>query len=372
MECVEAQPFVSELHDGETIPRRAADHIAACPTCRERLRAYAEIGVGLRLLASSTHDEGSSSLPTPAPSRSSLFRPRSLSARILVPRFAVALGIVAFLGLPIGLGLMWAQTAGSWFQFQVISPEGQASWGAQVQAGTPLPPISARGGSGVRIVTQVRVLEIRNDRVRLIVKARRVQDQAFNNANPSRANSVEALNQIISSAPSIEFSYRPGQVLEIPVAGGGKINLSGRVLAHAAGFLPTDYPLAPKPDQMVVTNVAIVRDEELLGSMLGSGSVQAEDPGVEVYVPKVGLLVFMLHPMTGAVEAQAEFGQVRFALGGHDFFLFSATPVTGGDQPRTIWVYRNPDYRPPGFAKPPDFPVFLGVGKVSTILQVGK
>jgi hypothetical protein len=155
-------------------------------------------------------------------------------------------------------------------------------------------------------------------------------------------------------------------VLEIPITGGGKINLTGRVLEHPAGFSPANYPLVPGPDQMVATDIALVRDKEVLGSMLGSASVRGVDPSVGIYVPKVGSLIFMLHRRSGAIEGQAEFGQVRFTLDGHKYIMFSATPITGGDQPRTVWVYRNPNYVRGG--KPPDSVVFLGAGNVSDLL----
>jgi hypothetical protein len=47
------------------------------------------------------------------------------------------------------------------------------------------------------------------------------------------------------------------------------------------------------------------------------------------------------------VAAEAEYGQAGFKLEGHDYVLFSATPITGGQQPRGIWVYHDPNYRPP-------------------------
>lgn len=367
MECIEAQPFVSELHDGETIPQPAAYHIAACPACRLHMRAYAEIGVGLRLLASLMHDDFMAPLPKLALRRSSWFSTYSLTSRVSFPRFAVALSIVAFLGLFVGLGLMWAQTSGAWFQFQVTAPENHASWGAQTQVRTALGPVATRVGSVARIVTQVRVLKIRKDRVRVSVKAQRAEDQSFESAKSSREDYLQTLNQILSSTPASEFSYVPGQVLQIPVTGGGTITLTGRVLEHPAGFFPSDITLTPGPDQMAVTDFAITRDKELLGSKLGSGSVQEEDPGIEVYVPHAGRLIFMIHPVAGATKAEAEFGQIHFTLDGHDYFLFSETPITGGDQPKNIWVYRDSNYHPSG--KLPESAVFLGVGSVSSMLR---
>jgi chromosomal replication initiator protein len=52
MKCEEAREFVSALHDGESIPSVAAEHIGACETCRGRMKEYAEIDAELRRLAS--------------------------------------------------------------------------------------------------------------------------------------------------------------------------------------------------------------------------------------------------------------------------------------------------------------------------------
>ena len=48
----------------------------------------------------------------------------------------------------------------------------------------------------------------------------------------------------------------------------------------------------------------------------------------------------------GAVAGSADFGQVRFELDGEKYLLGCATPVTGGPQPRQVWVYVDRHYRP--------------------------
>ena len=370
MNCEEIRTFVSDLYDWETVPKVAVNHIAHCPKCRQSLRSYAEIGAELRLMASSMNEDETLSIPQVTPPHPTWFGIRALFGRVLVPRFAVALGIVAILGLPVGLGLMWAQTSGAWFQFQVTAPEIHASWGAQIQVRTNLGPVATPVGSASRIVTQVRVLEIRKDHVRISVKAQRAKDQLIEGAKSSHEDYLQTLNQIMSSTPNREFSYVPGQVLQIPVTGGGTITLTGRVLEQPAGFFPSNITLTPGPDQLAVTNFAIIRDNVLLGSKLGTGSVQAEDPGIEVYVPHVGRLIFMIYPLSGATKAEAEFGQIHFTLDGHDYLLFSETPITGGDQPKKIWVYRDSNYHPAG--KLPESAVFLGVGSVSSMLRPGR
>src|SRR5260370_1664729 len=52
MNCEEGGEFVSDLCDGETIPREAAEHVGACGACRARLNAYAAMGAELNRVAS--------------------------------------------------------------------------------------------------------------------------------------------------------------------------------------------------------------------------------------------------------------------------------------------------------------------------------
>lgn len=56
MTCEEAAAFVSVIHDGETVPKSAAEHIATCAVCRELLHEYSQIGAEMRLLASRTSE----------------------------------------------------------------------------------------------------------------------------------------------------------------------------------------------------------------------------------------------------------------------------------------------------------------------------
>src|SRR5689334_25404152 len=51
MNCAEAELYISPLYDGEQVPSGAAQHIAACESCRRVLQDYSHIGVELRLAA---------------------------------------------------------------------------------------------------------------------------------------------------------------------------------------------------------------------------------------------------------------------------------------------------------------------------------
>ncbi len=159
--------------------------------------------------------------------------------------------------------------------------------------------------------------------------------------------SDQTARQMLANTVPHQYEYVPGQVLEVPVEGGGKLLLTGRVLErHAHFWVNEGFPLEPKPDQIVLNEPALVRDRELLIKGVGSASAGGNDPYVAMFVPKEGLFAFLLKPIDGAVEAEAEYGQAGFKLGGHDYVLFSATAITGGQQPRGIWVYHDPNYQP--------------------------
>jgi len=372
MNCQEVEPFVSALHDGETVPRETAEHIRNCPACRARLEDYMRMGVELRLLASDAAEEGPSRLPQLPPLRRGWGR--SLTARVLVPRFALGAGLFAILGLSLGLGWMYAQAAGLWFQFNVTSPERRGSWGDQAQAGYHGKPavISTVGPSGEakeQLAAMINVDEVQYGLVRLSIRARRfeVAPAAGPEAGPIhesvevRPTFDEMGRQMLASTTLHQYDYIPGQVLEIPVEGGGKLLLTGRVLERPARFW--DFPLEPKPDQIVLTEPALVRDKELLIKGLGSSSATGEDPYAAIFVPNEGLFGFLLKPIDGAVEAEAEYGQARFKIEGHDYVVFSATPITGGQQPREIWVYRDSKYKPGAISTIGSGSDFLGLIK---------
>jgi hypothetical protein len=354
MNCQEVQPHVSALHDGEIVPTEAAQHIGNCPTCKARLCDYAQMGAELRLLASACPEETPALLPAvPPPVRRWA---RTLTARVLVPRFALGLGVLLIAALSLSLGVMRAQVGSLWFQFDVTSPERLGSWGSEALAGYRGKMSFLMTGATAKVAALINVDEVQYGLVRLSIAARRFEvAPAGPEARPitesieSTPTSDQAVRQMLANTPPHQYEYIPGQVLEVPVEGGGKLLLTGRVLErHARFWVKEDYPLEPKAGQIVLNEPALLRDKELLIKGVGSASAGGEDAFVAMLVPKEGLFGFLLKPIDGAVEAEAEYGQARFKIGKHDYVLFSATPITGGQQPRGIWVYYDPNYQPSG------------------------
>lgn len=338
MECNESQPFVSALYDGEHIPAEAAEHISGCAVCREQLQEYAAMGAELRLAASCAEDI----LPGPEWLRLSLPRlrllnTRALTARVLVPRFAVGLGIVVILALSVGLTLVRAQTRARWFQFQLYPadrPDFETLRPDVVKAGYRQPRGWVWLGDGVGAM--VSVMEIQHGRVRLAVRARRYG----NHPDP------EVEERDLGNLQGHEYVYVPGQTLEIPIEGGGKLVLKGEVFDQQPK-LAWGFPIEPGPDQMVLTHSVLIRDKkDVLFSPSGASAMIGDHHAIFIYVPGEGSFTLALQPFEGASKGEANWGELRFTLDGHDYFLLSGSPITGGDQPHAVWVSRNANYTP--------------------------
>jgi hypothetical protein len=362
MNCQDAQLYVSALYDGESVPRDAAVHIAGCTACRNRLHKYARMGAELRLLASA--ERGTDPVPLGGLPPKRRRWTRGLTGRVLVPRFAIGLGLIAILGLSVGLGLVRGQGSGPWFQFEVTSLEWQGSGGNVLQAGEYGTGEFSSSADPRIIIYEVKVLDVRNDSAQVEVRASRFITESDGHAGElvvepdghrATVTSRRDIDRMLASATPQRFDYKPGQKLQIPVEGGGTLVLTGNVYRLRPSFPPADFPVNPALNQIVLSNAALVRGHEFLGN-LGSASAAGGNSAIGACVPPVGAFVFALEPFPGAIQGVAEFGRARFTVDGQDYTLFSATPITGGQQPRDIWVYRAPDC--PSVARP----MILGSG----------
>jgi hypothetical protein len=357
MNCQEARPFVSALNDGETVPKEAAEHIRGCAGCRERLQDYAQMGVELRL-AASTEPEGALAPLALFPDKLRRWT-RRLSGRVLVPRFAVGLALLCIAGLSLGLGLAHRQGSGPWFQFEVSSSPGDGnigSVGGLLQAGEPASGGFLPGTDGKKIAFLVSAVEVRNDLVRL-----QIRERAF---VPQAGGPKSAFQALTDTRPRT-YEYVPGQKLAVPTNGAGTVVLTGKVYPiRPSIWLMGGQSVLPGPDELVIANSALIRDNTLLGKMGGSASASSDNPAVGICVPPEGAFVFALKPFTGSEQAVAEYGQVRFEMDGHHYTLFSSLPVTGGTQPRNIWVYRAPHC-----ASASSVPHLIGSGGLPGVLK---
>ena len=372
MNCQDAQPFVSALYDGEAVPEGVSRHITGCAACRNLLRKYAQMGAELRLLAAADGDANPAPLGNLPPKRRGWTS--GLTGRVLVPRFAIGLGLIAILGLSVGLGLVRGQGSGPWFQYEVTDLQWQGSSGNVLQAGEYGTGESSSSADPRIILYEVKVLDVRNDSAQIEVRAGRFMTETDGHAGKfvvepdghrATITSRRDIDRILASATPQRFDYKPGQKLQIPVDGGGTLVLTGKVYRLRPSFPAVDFPVNPALNQIVLSNAALVRGHEFLGD-LGSASAANENSAIGACMPPVGAFVFALKPFPGAIQGVAEFGRARFTLDGQDYTLFSATPITGGQQPREIWVYRAPNC--PSVARP----MILGSGSPSDILPLLK
>src|SRR5690348_2048001 len=350
MNCHDAQPFVSAMYDGELVPEDAAGHIASCPACRNALRDYARIGAELRLLAAVERDTDPAPLGDLPPKRRRWAR--RLTGRVLVPRFAIGLALITILGLSLGLGFVRGQGPGPWFQYEVSGPERRGTSGNVLQAG------EYGGGeftlsAGSRLTLyQIKVIDVRNESVEIDVRARKFTIEPDASAGKfviapdghrASVKSDQDIERILASATPRRFDYKPGQKLQIAIDGGGTLMLTGKVYKIRPNFWAPEYVINPAPNEIALSDPAMVRGQEFLGNIAGSASATGGNSAIGACVPPVGAFVFALKPFPGAIQGIAEFGRARFSVGGQDYTLFSATPITGGQQPRSIWIYRAPN-----------------------------
>jgi len=348
MNCQHARNFVSSLYDGEAVPAEAAEHIRGCRACRELLRDYAEMGAELRLLANATSQEAPPALRLP-PDRKRWSR--GLTDHVLVPRFAAALAILAIVGLAAGLVVIRGQTEAPplWFQYNVTIPKaeraanGPTGMGGLLHGSGDTGYVFLPAGDGKKIAAEIKTLRVQTDLVRLSVRARVVKpvpgSEEEKILNYEGVIGPHRVDPIFAGTAAREIDYSPEQKITIPVEGDGSLILTGKVYK----IRPTIWgPAMPKPNQIQLYSGALVRGNDFLGKIQGGGSVEAKNSAFGICVPKVGALVIALQPFEGAIRGVAEYGQARFTIGGHDYTLYSATPITGGPQPREIWIYHSP------------------------------
>ncbi len=361
--CQQAQELVSALYDGERVPTDFADHVDACPNCRERLRSYSHIGAELRLLASRTAT--AVPMPAPLPRKGTVGRSRFLfvKGRILVPRFAVAMAAGLFLLLAASLMRLHAQQSRPlWFQFSLDAQNPHAldkPLGPKqaVQAGFDDALVWGDGPDNV-IGTHLAITAVKDDSVQLAVRSRR-----YYATNADELHVKKDLGDLSGHT----FTYYPGKPLQIPIEGGGTVVLQGQIVDHKARFMfPFGIPLEPDPDQLILSSPVLISGKTVVFNMKGANAIAtgADEEDV-LYVPGTGLLRFALQPFPGAIQGVASWGNLDFKWDGKSYCLLTASQICGGDQPRTVWVKNDAQFLP---ADEQSKRGFLGANKLGAIV----
>lgn len=337
MNCSESDVYVSALYDGEPIPPEAAQHITQCASCRRTLSDYSLMSAELRLAVSAA----SAPLPPLELPPVKHTRWQFLWRRVSVPRFAVAALIACLIVATAATSLMRAQPPTLWFQFGFMTQPG----------GEPFPYTVAKNGyddshamlqsvngEPVAIALRLKVEEISSDNV--LLRCRAV---------PARVKTTPEGRITLLGGPEGGISlngvagvhYKPGESLAIPIESGGTLFLKGEVMDHQPK-IAFGTPLEPLAGKMVVRSPVLTASDQLLGQLNGASAIAdgraQKAQGVMFNTDAHGVFTFSLRPFPGAVQGKATWGEITFRLDGKNYLLMAAAPITGGDQPRPVWV----------------------------------
>lgn len=338
MTCIEAEPHVSAVCDGEQITAEAAEHINTCPACRTILAGYARIGTELRV-AAAMDSEVLPRLVLPQRRRAFDF----LWSRVPVPRFALAALMVAVVAAAVSVPLVRAQQRPLWFQFGYAFEPGEQISSYQVAKpgfDRTLASMMMVNGAFVATVFHIRVESVSNDDV--IVRCRAVPGKMETTSDGGSSLAYDgglSGGVPLNDVPAVH--YKPGQRLTIPVEGSGTIYLKGEVHDQQPK-IAFSAPLEPLSNDLVMRNPVLTSEGVVFADMWGGSATAPPGMAVNVVAGKYGTFLFALKPFPGAIQGQIEWGHMAFKVGGRLFRLVAAAPLSSGEQPRPMWVRYDP------------------------------
>jgi hypothetical protein len=346
MNCQEAEAFLTVLHDGGgEIPGETARHIVECGNCRSILESYARIGTELRIAASILAEPAAAA---PVPSKAS-WLPQLLTARVALPRVALAglataCLVLATLAAFMTSAVLAQQSKPLWFQFSYGLQKGGASHYSLAQNGydetSQLMAIQNGSFVGAKVRVQIEKISLGEVVVRIravppVVETAPDGSSRFVAGNPPDQVVMDTVRTI---------HYKPGDWIEVPIEGApGTLYLHGEVFDRQPK-LAIGIPLEPPTGQMVVRWPVLVAGANRVVADLAGATAIANDDSTAVHfgAGKNGNFIFAMRPFPGAVAGEANWGQIAFKLDGTTYRLMTAAPITSGDQPRQVWVRRDP------------------------------
>lgn len=336
MECDTLRPSISALYDGEEVSSEAAQHIAGCANCREVLREYAQIGVELRLL-----EANQMKMPVlPQVARRARSFASVLTQNMRVPRFVAAICALAIIVLAAGWARTRAQSPVEYFQYKVFSDSGGVGGVARACDSGCEKVFTISGPGHLPVGVMMSIQDIWDNTVYFTLRTKRF-DVVPDNAR---------LNEELRDAPAHRYTYKAGTTLEIPISGAEAFKMEGIITPTKEGvpwWFNADFQ--PGENGIAVREGFLIRDGRVIAELPGSASAtgsrsEKSNAGVYAYIPKYGLFAIGLKPLPGAVEGTADYGQIRFTENGVKYALLAASQMTGGAQPRQIWVLHLPNY----------------------------
>jgi hypothetical protein len=347
MNCGLVTEFVSALCDGESIPHEAAEHISKCKTCRLTLREYSEIGAELRCAASLEPFEATPTVLWERKKRIGHNWLREAAETMRVPRFAVALMIVAILGLSFGLVVLKAR-AGISGQILFLTLRTSDSFaGGPVQCsvltdGAKAVPCSLilALNSGT-VASSIRISARDGNRFELGVRSKFVSKQAAE-SDKMLELSVSYPFKNLDSWPEKRFWLELGQNVPIEIAGGETMTLTA-ALSDQSSFV--DARFEPKPDELSVFFPVLLQGNRLVFDIDGATAIadSSKSGCVFMYAPESGRYVLSLSRLGGSVEGRIEQSRIYFEMDGKPYQFVMGAPIADGTH---IWILHDPEYRP--------------------------
>jgi hypothetical protein len=336
MKCEDTAEYASALVDGEKIPREAAEHIGQCQVCTARLHVYAEMGAELRREASLWVAETPLAKTWVRKNKFHLWRKGWESMRI--PRFAFAFLLISIVGLTSSLVLMKAraQMQGAVLMLN-IKTAGNKSLNCplliQGQHSTPCGSIMpVKGGM---LVSQYRIVAVDGSRVQLGVRTL-LKKIVPGETMHSSTNDVEGL-------PDTEYSFEPGDKLEMQGDGAIPILITGRYMDHMP-VIPGENDLDPEPNVMRIVSPVLLKNKEEVFDFDGLVVNDVErGQGVNIYTPQSGRYVLALTPIPGAIQGKVNQSRISFQINGVSYEFLMAVPVARANK---AWVLHDPGFKP--------------------------
>lgn len=343
MDCVTAAPFISMLYDSEKVPEDVRQHVLHCVECRKRLQEYSHLTAEIRLVAAQEPDF-QRRLDLPLVPRESSFLSR-MGTPVRIPRFAVALALVALIVVSFGWFHTAAQAGASpMFRAQFSYP----NLGAPQVLSRPHEPntfiqsVQIANGEYKTLAVTMEIVDIQDQAVQLRLRAK-----LFN-----KKLTVDEAKSELKNVPFHELTYIPGNQATVEVASGETLSLTGSIVRESnVGARPSgSAALLPGPDEMVLSSPVLIADQrQIVGSVPASGTrIHCNQPGcgIWLYIPNHGVFVFAKQQWQDATRGIAAVSQLQFSINGHDYLLYSGIPIAGGQQPGDIWVRHDPGYLP--------------------------
>jgi hypothetical protein len=334
MNCDRAAEFLSALHDGEKIPREAAEHVGVCEACRARLRQYAEIGVELRRMASleqvQVEDVPARRWESGQSTAARWWQKGWETMRIPRLAFALLLAVTIVLGCSLAVVKVRAHTAGAVLMLTAKSASGHTLRCALSLENKSMDSCSSeQQGGATPGLYGFRIISRDGDRIELGVRAKE---------GPEVGRTVGDVDNL----PETPYWLQPGGRLEINFPDSGSLTVTGELLDHMPPLLSIsgNEQLDPNPNEIRFVDPVLLRGKEVACDLWGVNVFSApKDKGVELFVPNDGRYEISLLPLQGAVEGKVDQSRVTFKLEGLPYTILTGAPVARGEK---IWILHLP------------------------------